>query len=53
MREVEVGKGKVLVVRDGSEFYALGNKCSHYSAPLVKGTLHIALLFIYTYMYRA
>ena len=37
MREVDVGEGKALLVREGSEFHALGAKCTHYGAPLVKG----------------
>ncbi|XDA85609.1 hypothetical protein R6Z07F_015386 [Ovis aries] len=38
MREVELGWGKVLLVKDG-ELHALGHKCPHYGAPLVKGVL--------------
>lgn len=37
MREVELGWGKVLLVKDNGEFHALGHKCPHYGAPLVKG----------------
>ena len=37
MREVDIGPGKILVVKDQGKFYAMGNKCSHYAAPLVKG----------------
>ncbi|EHH65661.1 hypothetical protein EGM_02468 [Macaca fascicularis] len=39
MREVELGWGKVLLVKDNGEFHALGHKCPHYGAPLVKGVL--------------
>ncbi|KAL4686148.1 hypothetical protein H8957_005362 [Semnopithecus entellus] len=39
MREVELGWGKVLLVKDSGEFHALGHKCPHYGAPLVKGVL--------------
>ncbi|XP_010619075.1 apoptosis-inducing factor 3 isoform X1 [Fukomys damarensis] len=39
MREVELGWGKVLLVKDGGEFHTLGHKCPHYGAPLVKGVL--------------
>lgn len=38
MKEFDLGEGKVLIVREGSEFYALGTKCSHYWAPLVNGS---------------
>ena len=37
MREVEVGSGKILVARDNGQYFAIGNKCSHYAAPLIKG----------------
>ena len=37
MREVDVGEGKALLVREKGEYYAVGNKCTHYGAPLVKG----------------
>lgn len=42
MRAVEVGeaKVKVLLVKENDQFYAVGGKCSHYSAPLVKGELY-------------
>ncbi|OWK14863.1 AIFM3, partial [Cervus elaphus hippelaphus] len=39
MREVELGWGKVLLLKDNGEFHALGHKCPHYGAPLVKGVL--------------
>ena len=39
MREVDVGEGKVLLVREKGEYYAVGNKCTHYGAPLAKGAL--------------
>jgi nitrite reductase/ring-hydroxylating ferredoxin subunit len=41
-REVEVEgveEGKVLLVNVGGKITALGNKCTHYGAPLVKGVL--------------
>ena len=39
MKEVDVGGvGKALLVKDGSNFYAVGAKCTHYGAPLEKGT---------------
>ena len=38
MKEVPVGNDKVLLIKDkNNTFYAVGNKCSHYGAPLVKG----------------
>ncbi|XP_052074370.1 apoptosis-inducing factor 3-like isoform X2 [Mytilus californianus] len=40
MREVDVGEGKALLVRENGQFYALGNKCTHYGAPLAKGALN-------------
>ncbi|XP_052800272.1 apoptosis-inducing factor 3-like isoform X2 [Mya arenaria] len=40
MKEVDVGgAGTALLVRDGDNFYAMGPKCSHYGAPLIKGVL--------------
>ncbi|KAK3084850.1 hypothetical protein FSP39_020165 [Pinctada imbricata] len=39
MREVDIGEGKALLVRDGQEYYAVGAKCTHYGAPLSKGVL--------------
>ncbi|XP_005990326.1 apoptosis-inducing factor 3 isoform X2 [Latimeria chalumnae] len=39
MREVDVGVGKALLMKDNGEFYAIGHKCPHYGAPLVKGVL--------------
>jgi len=39
MREVVIGEGKALLVRDRGEYSAIGPKCTHYGAPLVKGSL--------------
>uniref|UniRef100_A0A3Q3X156 Rieske domain-containing protein n=1 Tax=Mola mola TaxID=94237 RepID=A0A3Q3X156_MOLML len=39
MKEVTVGEKKVLLVRTQGQYSAVGNQCSHYSAPLVKGAL--------------
>jgi len=41
MQEFEIGNNgnKVLVVKQNNEFFAVGAKCSHYGAPLVKGAL--------------
>ena len=39
MQEVEIGLGKALLVKTGGNFYAVGGKCTHYGAPLAKGTL--------------
>ena len=38
MREVDVGDvGKALLVHQKGQFTAIGNKCTHYGAPLAKG----------------
>lgn len=37
MREVDLGSGKALLIKDSGEFHAVGHKCPHYGAPLVKG----------------
>lgn len=37
MREVDLGCGKALLIKESGEFYAMGHKCPHYGAPLVKG----------------
>ncbi|XP_054456346.1 apoptosis inducing factor mitochondria associated 4 [Anoplopoma fimbria] len=39
MKEVTVGEQKVLLVRTQGQYSAVGSKCSHYNAPLVKGAL--------------
>ena len=39
MREVDIGDFKALLVRQDGEFSAVGPKCTHYGAPLVKGYL--------------
>ncbi|XP_012680667.2 apoptosis inducing factor mitochondria associated 4 [Clupea harengus] len=39
MKEVEVDKHKILLVKNEGQFSAVGSRCSHYGAPLVKGTL--------------
>lgn len=41
-REVEVEgieEGKVLLINVGGQTTALGSKCTHYGAPLIKGVL--------------
>ncbi|MFZ5447152.1 MAG: FAD-dependent oxidoreductase [Thermodesulfobacteriota bacterium] len=40
MREVVVGKTKVLVVRIKGRFYAIGAECTHYGGPLIDGALN-------------
>lgn len=40
MREVDLGCGKALLVKENGEFYAMGHKCPHYGAPLVKGEFY-------------
>ena len=37
MREVDLGCGKALLIKESGEFHAVGHKCPHYGAPLVKG----------------
>ncbi|XP_068615657.1 apoptosis-inducing factor 3-like [Brachionichthys hirsutus] len=39
MKEVTVGGQKVLLVRSQGQYSAVGTKCTHYNAPLVKGVL--------------
>ncbi|XP_059573386.1 apoptosis-inducing factor 3 [Alligator mississippiensis] len=39
LREVEVAGFPVLLVRSGTQFWALGSRCPHYGAPLCKGVL--------------
>eukprot|EP00731_Ephydatia_muelleri_P011006 Em0005g1592a len=39
MREVDVGGTKVLLIKQNGVFSAIGSKCTHYAAPLVKGCL--------------
>lgn len=39
MKEVTVREQKVLLVRTQGQYSAVGSRCSHYSAPLVKGAL--------------
>ena len=40
MRSVDVGEGKVLLVREDGQYYAVGAKCTHYAAPLAKGEVN-------------
>uniref|UniRef100_A0A8C7M207 Rieske domain-containing protein n=1 Tax=Oncorhynchus mykiss TaxID=8022 RepID=A0A8C7M207_ONCMY len=39
MREVDLGSGRALLIKEHGEFSAMGHKCPHYGAPLVKGIL--------------
>ncbi|XP_077467617.1 apoptosis inducing factor mitochondria associated 4 [Stigmatopora argus] len=39
MKVVSVADQKVLLVRSGGQYSAIGTECSHYNAPLVKGAL--------------
>uniref|UniRef100_A0A672RER1 AIF family member 3 n=1 Tax=Sinocyclocheilus grahami TaxID=75366 RepID=A0A672RER1_SINGR len=39
MREVDLGAGRALLIKENGEFFAMGHKCPHYGAPLVKGVL--------------
>lgn len=37
MREVDLGPGRALLIKEHGEFSAMAHKCPHYGAPLVKG----------------
>jgi len=38
IKEIEVGEsGKILLIKEGDEYHAIGNKCTHYGAPLKSG----------------
>ncbi len=39
MKEFPLNGGKVLLVKQEGQLFAVGTKCSHYGAPLVNGTL--------------
>lgn len=41
MREVDLGSGRALLIKEHGEFSAMGHKCPHYGAPLVKGEQHV------------
>jgi apoptosis-inducing factor 3 len=40
MKGVEIEGLKILLIRLGGEFYAIGGECSHYGGPLAEGVLH-------------
>lgn len=41
MKEVEFGDiGKALLIKENDQFTAIGDKCTHHNAPLVKGIVH-------------
>lgn len=40
MKEVEVEGQRILLVRTQGQYSAVGTKCSHYGAPLIKGKQH-------------
>ena len=40
MKGVEIEGLKILLIRLGGEFYAIGGECSHYGATLAEGVLH-------------
>lgn len=44
MREVDLGSGRALLIKEHGEFFAMGHKCPHYGAPLVKGELNVLRL---------
>uniref|UniRef100_A0A7N6BL94 Rieske domain-containing protein n=1 Tax=Anabas testudineus TaxID=64144 RepID=A0A7N6BL94_ANATE len=37
--KVDLGSGRALLIKEHGEFSAMGHKCPHYGAPLVKGVL--------------
>ncbi|XP_069136571.1 apoptosis-inducing factor 3-like isoform X1 [Argopecten irradians] len=37
MKEVALGEGKVLLVKEDGDIHAMGAQCTHYGAPLIKG----------------
>lgn len=43
MREVDLGSGKALLIKEHGEFSAMGHKCPHYGAPLVKGECYLRI----------
>jgi hypothetical protein len=43
MKEFPLGDGKVLVVNHNGQFSAVGNKCTHLGASLVKGVCRTKL----------
>lgn len=36
-KEVQIGEHTALLVKENGNLYAVGNKCTHYGAPLSKG----------------
>jgi hypothetical protein len=44
MRSFDVEGGRILLVKDDDKFYATGDKCTHYGAPLSKGLLDLVIL---------
>ena len=43
IKEVPLGEGQVLVIKDKDELYAISTKCSHAGAPLKTGVQFISL----------
>ena len=37
MKDFELGEGKVIVIKDKDQVFAVGHKCTHYGAPLKGG----------------
>lgn len=49
MKEIECGEsGKILLVKQKGEFYAVGNKCTHSGASLSKGVSNKTSFFIFS-----
>ncbi|XP_055336211.1 apoptosis-inducing factor 3-like isoform X2 [Paramacrobiotus metropolitanus] len=38
IRELTIENAKLLLIRDADQYFIVGNKCSHYNAPLRKGS---------------
>lgn len=52
MMEVEVGHHSVLLTRCEGKYSAIGNQCTHYGAPLSKGTsgwMHLYSIVLHFY----
>jgi hypothetical protein len=46
MKDFELGEGRVLLIKENGKFYATGNKCTHYGAPLKTGVSIVLLALL-------